>query len=384
MASSQTTDENSASTAAFELFPKLPPELRHQIWLDFLDDATPLIHTFTISYSRNGRSATTTPEGDPQDPQDPQDPWYRVRRYQPGDQVILKPVPRDWMDNRQLSPKSLPGLPSATLVQRIASAVCIESRRAVLAAYPNVLRFYLHSPLLPDSVSERSPVPAVEREGVSPPHPGFVLRFNASRDVIVFHAYVLNQVIAQRIAQLNKAPPDAFAGLRHVGINVAEGFSLRTYGFSLLPRLPRLCRCRCEGEECRDSCRKDLLTGFLSLFPNLETFYLADTPALRGYPRRMHDVRAGDNDATCRPGGTRNCPCPPERPGHVWPVMRHSSRCGWYLVYNERDGSCHFDPIAKIEELRQTWRQHFPYYKALDHVKIRFIRLWNSQRCPLC
>src|SRR3954447_8476199 len=56
-------------------------------------------------------------------------------------------------------------------------------------------------------------------------YPRYLLRFNSSKDIIVFHAEWEDQEAAVQIAELIGSLPEAFLSIRHVGL--AAG-SLRT------------------------------------------------------------------------------------------------------------------------------------------------------------
>lgn len=251
---------------------------------------------------------------------------------------------------------------------------CIQSRQVVLEMYPDTLTFRLfprHWGLMVDG-----PV----KDWDSPDGAGFpehVLRFNGAKDIFIFNANWEDQDSAIKIAKLRGCPPDDFLKIRHVGIAVDEIKSRHVPRQLGLPRYGTWqCRDRCATEECRDCCQKEPLPGFLSLFPLIEKFYIAGVPS-SGTHRLGDHLQAGKEPST-----DANCPCPIEGPRHSWPIIRSSDACGWFAIYDECF-ICPFPKFNRIEELRQRWRSHFPYYQALHHLEIRFIQLLRPQ-CNGC
>jgi hypothetical protein len=61
-------------------------------------------------------------------------------------------------------------------------------------------------------------------------------------------------------------------------------------------------------------------------------------------------------------------------------MIRSTDACGWFVIYDERS-PCPFPRIKRVENLRRLWRPHFPYYRALNHLEILFIQLWDSETC---
>jgi hypothetical protein len=210
--------------------------------------------------------------------------------------------------------------------------------------------------------------------------PEYILRYNSIKDIIIFHAAWEDQEAAIKIAEFMGGPPDDFLKIRHVGISVGA-FRIAHNG-ALRYGTPRY-DCRCMTEECQDYCKKEPLPGFLSLFPNLETFYIANVPN-----SSIHlpgdQIQAGKG-----PSKGANCPCRNNGPRHSWPMIKNQVTCGWFVIYNEGSG-CPFPKINKVEDIRRRWRPHFPYYRALNHLAIKFIQPWDpdlltaSPQCNRC
>jgi hypothetical protein len=210
--------------------------------------------------------------------------------------------------------------------------------------------------------------------------PEYVLRFNAAKDIIVFHADWTDQEAAVKIAKLKGSLPDDFLKIRHVGIAVDK---IRTRYRTAVPPKYGTYDCGCLTEECQDYCKKEPLPSFLSLFPLIEKFYIAGVPSSSTH-QPGDQIRAGKELS-----GDANCACPNEGERHSWSTIRSADACGCFAIYDERS-TCPFPKFDRIEELRQHWRPHFPYYRALDYLDIRFIQLWdpdtftNSPPCNSC
>jgi hypothetical protein len=216
--------------------------------------------------------------------------------------------------------------------------------------------------------------------------PESVLRFNGTKEIIVFHASWEDQEAAIKISKLRHSSPDDLLNIRRVGIAVS---SLRLqhqlqHDYGEWGRFRNARRhCQCETEECQDYCKDEPLPKFLSLFPSLETFYIAGVPE-PGLHEPEAQIQAGKDHPR-----DSNCPCPNDSQKHSWPIMRSPGVCGWFAIYDERS-DCPFPKFYRIEKIRRDWRPHFPYYRALDYLEIRFIQLWdpeslsNSRPCNGC
>ncbi|KAF4633977.1 hypothetical protein G7Y89_g4129 [Cudoniella acicularis] len=340
----------------FYPFPRLPSELRHQIWRHYLADATPQMYRFKLRCPDRALY----------------DPWGN--NLIPGDKIFLEP------------PGCFPGqegtdflqpLRVSTATRHIASVTCVESRQAVLELFPDTLRFRQ----LPFGwTGDEAPggIDSADAAGL----PEYVLRFNGVKDIIVFQVAWEDQQAAIGISKLKGSPPDEFLNIRHVGIGAGElqmGYDWieANYGTPLQD-------CRCETEECQDYCKKEPLPSFLALFPLLQTLCIAGVP--RGAIHRPGDTIQPQKGLSRK---INNCPCPENGPRHSWQMIKAWDACGWFAIYDERSG-CSFHKFGKIEEIRQRWRSHFPYYRALDHLEIKFIQLWDpdlsthSQPCSSC
>jgi hypothetical protein len=283
-----------------------------------------------------------------------------------GDQLFLQPINciSGLTENDFLQP-----LRNSISTRHIASATCVESRKVVVELFSDTLLFR-H---LPKSWGWDENLGPRFWHLLDPPNaasfPQYILRFNGAKDIIVLHADWVDQETAVKIASLRGSPPDDFLNIRHVGIAV-DKFTKRHCSYE--PHRYRTDRCTCMTEECQDDCKKEPLRAFLSLFPLLEKFYIAGVP--RSSTHQPSDqIRAGKD-----PSGGANCPCSNEEPRHSWPMIRSTDVCGWFAIYDERS-ACPFPKFDKVENLRRHWRPHFPYYRALDHLEIRFIQLWDQE-----
>jgi hypothetical protein len=175
--------------------------------------------------------------------------------------------------------------------------------------YPNTVRFR-HFPWGWMHMESRRNKP---RRTDTPDGAGFpesVPRFNGTKDIIVFFASWEDQEVAIKISNLRGSSPDDFLNICHVGIAVSSlGLQHRDHhaygewgGFRDARR-----HCQCETEECQDYCKDEPLPKFLSLFPSLETFYIAGVPEL-GVHEPEVQIQAGKD-----PPRDSNCLCPNDR-----------------------------------------------------------------------
>jgi hypothetical protein len=242
--------------------------------------------------------------------------------------------------------------------------------------YPDTLRFRQFS-----WGWMRDPPPDDSSDGEG--WPEYVLHLNYAKDIIIFHAFWADQGAAIKIAKFKGSPPADFFKIRHVGISLGSltvvYHSHHTYGQRGEFR-NHLGHCRCEAEECQDSCKEEPLPKFLSLSPSLEKFYIA------GALDRVYHPPKDKLQAANGPSGEANCPCPTSGPRHSWPMIKTWDACGWFVIYDERS-ACLFPKSDRIEKIRRERRPHFPYYRALDHLEIRFIQLWDPEtlsKSPQC
>jgi hypothetical protein len=328
--------------AIFQPFSRLPRELRRKIWSHYLEDSIPLMYNFTLRYPQRFRR------------------WNGKNSIRKGDKLFLQPtecikgpagarIRADFLNLRE-----------AMKTRHIASAICVESRQVVVELFPHTLKFRNLSmgwgkEMAHKGLGKLNGSPFLEH----------ILRFNGARDIIIFDVDWADQESAIKIAALGGSVHDSFLKMRHVGIaidklrNTTDGVLPFKYG-------TRACRTGCQTEECRDCCTKEPLPKFLGLFPLLETFYIAQVLS-------SSENQQGDQTRTSFPLVGATCPCPTSGLRHSWPVMRNSDTCGWSTIYDERSG-CLLPKLNRVEELRQHWRPHFPYYRALDHLEIRFIQ----------
>jgi hypothetical protein len=333
--------ESTHPHAIFHPFARLPLELRYKIWIHYLEDQTPLMYNFTLRYPQRINKRT----GD--------------NFVYAGDRLFLQP--RECTSGSNRTTQDFSQLRKATATRHIASAVCTEARQVVLELFPDKLRFRN----LPREWGW------IEMAHMGPgklngsPFLEYILRFNGARDIIIFDADWADQESAIKIAALGGSVHDSFLQMRHVGIAI-DKLRHTTDGMMPFKYGTRACRTGCRTEECRDCCAKEPLPKFLGLFPLLEKFYIAQVPS-------FSENQPGGQTQTSFTSMGATCPCPSSGPRHSWPVIRSSDTCGWFTIYDERS-ECLLPKLDRVEELRQHWRPHFPYYRALDHLKIRFIQ----------
>jgi hypothetical protein len=357
----------------FHPFSRLPPELRCKIWTLYLVDTAPQIYRFELHYDYRVL-------------------YGRSRRLRKGVQLFLQPCGcNPGCRDKEIffeQPRK-----ASTAARRIASATCVESRQVVLERYPDTLRFRQNlgwwlwrDPPSPDWNDEKG-------------MPEYVLHLNYAKDIIILHATWEDQEAAIKIANFKGSPPADFLKIRHLGISLGS-LTVVYYRQHRHGQRGEFKKhgghCRCETEECLDCCKEEPLPKFLSLFPSLSKFYIAGVPERLSHPPeklyiagvsdRVFDDKLQDGNG---PTGEANCPCPSSGPRHTWPMIKTWDACGWFVVYDER-AACPFPKSDRIEKIRRGWRPHFPYYRALDHLQIRFIQLWdpetlsNASQCSLC
>jgi hypothetical protein len=333
--------ESTHPHAIFHPFARLPPELRYKIWIHYLEDATPQMYMFTLRFPERTNMRTG-------------DNFVRA-----DDRLFLQPW--ECSSGPVGMEKDFLGLKNRMLSRHIASATCTESRQAFLELFPDTLKFR-HLPREWGWIEWAYTGPG---KLTGSPYPEHTLRFNGAKDIFIFHTDWVAQSSVVRLAALRGSPFQDFLNIRHVGIPI-DKFRKIDRSRPPLQYGTRACRTGCQTEVCQDYCQKEPLVDFLSLFPLLSNFYIADVPGSNIH--QPDEQRLAGKKPT---GGS--CPCPTSGLRHSWPVIRSSDTCGWFTIYDERSG-CLLPKLDRVEELRQHWRAHFPYYKALDHLEIRFIQ----------
>ncbi|KUJ23954.1 HET-domain-containing protein [Mollisia scopiformis] len=182
----------------FHPFARLPPELRHKIWLEYLTSsgAAPQIFRFKLRW--------------------PPRAAYRLKRtdLRAGDQIFLQPSPFGREPNQSLQALRLP-----IAARQIASATCMESRQAVIDLYPDTLKFrYLPVGWMSDNSMKGVYLGSPDGAGC----PEHILRFNGAKDIVILDAAWEDQEAAIEIAESRGSPPDEFLKMCHVGIRVND------------------------------------------------------------------------------------------------------------------------------------------------------------------
>ncbi|KAH8880485.1 hypothetical protein GQ53DRAFT_536695 [Thozetella sp. PMI_491] len=340
------------SNQNFHYFPLLPYELRAQIWRELLRDATPLVYKMMIQYNRRSLVRGSRLGL----------PIYHYNA-QPDDVVILDPGIEGRYDQDEAEPHRRQ-LAACTFASRAALATCSESRQLAVGLLPDSLPFRM----LPHCWTEEGDWLDEPADGSGCPE--YVLRFNGARDIVLFHADWEDQEAVVKISEL-RGPPIPFTRMQHIGLTVRSlerGHADRDNYWDLCYGV-NPAECMCSTPACSDACRLEPLPRFLACFPSLKTFYLArvSSDTVDAGDQSMYDWTR-EEDATCH--------CEPEprsgEPKHKWPIIRVSDIDRWCVAWDERT-DC-FPIHYLVEEIRQGWRSHFPYYKALDHLDIKFLR----------
>lgn len=355
MANTASQVTNSDLDPVFHPFLKLPYELRAKIWMDHLKEATPLVYRLKIQYSLRSRVRSDVIYG--------HNIYHNIHHYiaKPKDTVILKPIAFDGYGKEQL-----PNLIRSTSASRTALATCTESRQIALKILPDSLPFRK----LPRFWTQFDDTKDDPADGTA--YPEYILRFNGAKDIIIFHASWENQEAVVEISKFQGYPPEGFSRMQHIGLTVGaldEGHSLHSV-MSTAYGVHRA-ECQCSTVDCHDVCRLEPLPHFLACFPLLKTFYIAQVSDFGSDHDRKNRKGAYLEDAGCR------CETEEGRVGgsaekHIWSTIRSSDIDRWCVAWDERTGCFRTNYIVKA--IRQYWRPNFPYYKALEHLDIKFLR----------
>ncbi|KAH8673442.1 hypothetical protein BX600DRAFT_433071 [Xylariales sp. PMI_506] len=343
----------SSSNAGFHHFPQLPPELRRAIWMEFLAGIVPRTYRFVPCYPL--RFLPSSERSDCHRPP------------QSGDPIVL--VPCAFAKHRPELVRRHPRLKDAfnslqpfidsTMLARAAGATCSESRSLMLELLPDALAFrdLRHNGLL-----EKDKEAVIDLASI----PEYVLRFNGARDIFILRADWSDQRNLVALSELNGTTPAAFAAMQHAGLtsgSISRQTVLVSSPWTALPS-----ECRCLSDECADFCRLDSLPRFLeTFFPNLRAFYIARLTK-EDYWDNPKDDADPPADAVCR--------CDEGHP--TWPTILSGDTDDESVIYNER-ARCSFFPLRRVEQTRRWYRSYFPYYKALSHLDIKFIRRMEKE-----
>ncbi|KIN03391.1 hypothetical protein OIDMADRAFT_143054 [Oidiodendron maius Zn] len=328
MANTASQVTNSDLDPVFYPFLELPYELRAKIWMEHLKEATPLLYRFEIQYSLRSRVRSDIIYD------------HNIYHYvaKPKDTVILKPIAFDGYDEEQL-----PNLIRSTLSSRTALATCTESRQIALKILPDSLPFR-KLPRLWTLFDDTKDDPA---DGTA--YPEYILRFNGAKDIIIFHASWENQEAVVEISKFQGYSPDGFSRMQHIGLTVGaldEGHGYHSAVISTAYGV-NPAECRCSTVDCHDV--SDL--GSDHDRKNRKGAYLEDA----GCRCETEEGRVG--------GSAKK---------HIWSTIRSSDIDRWCVAWDERTGCFRTNYIVKA--IRENWRPNFPYYKALEHLDIKFLR----------
>ncbi|KAH8647815.1 hypothetical protein BX600DRAFT_530781 [Xylariales sp. PMI_506] len=373
---------------SFHLYRHLPTELRREIWMHYLAEVTPMMYRFFPQYpARSSAIIQDHHHDDGRRPLQSEDTQV-LRQQQPvADAIALLPFAR--RARGMMRSERLRSLAESTAPVRIATATCVEARQFAHELLPDTLVFSC-PPEDGTGGPRRLSAGAHDSPGTAGSCPLYSLRFNGRQDIVVLQASWEEQCELADLAKSaagdsspsrNAVMPQSFARMRNVGITIGSldrANNIRR-GFRADPR-----ECRCDTDDCSDSCRLESLPRFLAgCFPAVEAFFLAGIPGrvgslLGGYYDHQHQ-RAKKEDI--RLGSRNPCPCSTCRElagaKRVWPAIKLADTGDEYVIYDER-AKCAFPAFHVVEAIRQSWRPQFPYYKVLDHLDIRFIRQSES------
>jgi hypothetical protein len=346
----------------FHGFSLLPYELRARIWTEHLENATPLVYRFKIRYNLRSRVKSG---------------WiYDCDLYhynaQPDDVVILEPGGSEIPFLRITASEHRRTLASSTLASRTTLATCSESRQLATRLLPDSLPFRILPPRWTDEMENQESLP----DGTG--YPEYVLRFNGARDIIIFHANWEDQEAVINISKLG-GPPASFSQMQHIGLTIGSfdyghGDTCNIFGPSYGISRDE---CRCLTDDCTDACQLEPLPRFLACFPSLQSFYIArisNDGADYGDVSESVWTRLADASCHCEPRSESS------EPKHVWPTIKSADIDRLCVVWDERTGC--FPTHYLIDVIRQGWRSHFPYYQALEHLNIRFLRRLDPEVEP--
>lgn len=343
------SDEDQKDT--FYPYTRLPFELRLKIWAHYLEDESHQIYRFSLRYLlRSGTRPAI------------------LRSVESSDRVYLQPVKDSEDDDLDGVACYLEPLWQSTLLRRIASRTCVEARHVVLESFPDTLEFRVLPRQWGDIRGSWSRLP-LSVTG----YPARTLRFNGTKDIMIFNASFDDQAFVAEIARKSNIPVEGFQNIRNMGLAVG---SLREWSPTefMASRETGKWQCEigtsCTGTSCHKCNEQDYTRQFLSLFPSLDTFYLAGLPASSNHPLtdKRKDLKALKYTI---------CPCS-DTSKHTWPTIRSSHDCGWFMIYDERS-DCPFPKFGGLERLREVWRPDFPY-QAANGIEVRFIQPWPRYR----
>ncbi|KAK6850040.1 hypothetical protein PG990_001035 [Apiospora arundinis] len=387
--------DSSPQLDEFHYYSRLPAELRRAIWLHFLEEErrTPRVYILHFRYPKRNLVATTESARRPPRPEDLHD-HYQTK---PGDRIIIQPfLWRQDLETGQLAADLSP-LQAATAAWRAAAATCADSREVVLDVLPDVLPFQT----LPYRWALRElPEDRADASDFS----SYDLRFNGSKDVMMFHARWTDLEAIVRIAKMQGSGGPShpcFATIRHLGLStqgLLQGFASSAGEFE---RCYRNRECACDnGVLCPpdDACQFEPLPAFLSLFPQLRTLYLADAQPMAITPEKLKRAMMrlqGEHgvDEASRPLAKGKVFVTGWRGANgvddAKPVFRTVDFLRESVVaYAEDNESC-VQPSSmssqdpKVHEIRREWRRVFPYYKSLQHLDIRFMAELKQEAQPV-
>ena len=221
----------------FHLFGRLPPELRHLIWIEFLAEQLG---------GRMYRLTLTPPTNE-----------HNGMRY-----LLNLPPPitaEDQLFNGTPFALNNPTKPSRTL-----SAVCREARQIVCGFLPDTLEFGYN-------YEDLSGTPKSHYRNNIPCHARAVLRYNATSDIIYFEEDIVG-VDHLLEGSKNRGNGGAIRGLKHLGIcsdalAAEDLFTEHNY-----------CPAGCEGLERIACSQHDKFPQFLRLFPDVSHIYIVEKP----------------------------------------------------------------------------------------------------------
>jgi hypothetical protein len=386
----------------FGLFSNLPLELREQIWSEVLGAALPRIFRFSFRYPKRASWSHGSIVADID--------------ARPGDQYFLQPHCTLLSSTLDECYERLQTLKHGTVQQRVLSRTCADARAVVTARFPYMVRWRLMTQYWMEFAGDSRSVEAAFVNVYDDPGfagcpgsadaaacPEHTLRFGPS-DIFVFDAFphMMESVLA-----VNKLPTEIplraeLSQIRHVGIydNCLGISKIHSTGVYEGPASWRPYGCACDTLACEDHCQREMLPAFLAMFPRLEAYYIV---ALRTPAYQRFDFPQLKASMTNWPARSVVCPCvePRRQKGlellaagrspeaierkmpqeHWWPTALPTDFPGVCVIFDETEFCWLYRAATELMALRTSRGTCYPQFRALDHLKMHFVRMNDWRKC---
>ncbi|KAH3911326.1 hypothetical protein HBH56_133400 [Parastagonospora nodorum] len=308
-----------AFAQAFHPFPRLPYELRRQIWVESLSHQVPRVYALDLDITLTDQNNDTD------------------MPMRPTNVKFAPAIPLDDSDE-------LRNLIDATHTSRKIGSTCREARDATAYVLPDMFEMNAN----PKPFQGNSQRPHIST--------GY-FRFNAKRDIIgVLHSSIERLDYIRTWAKRGNVLPNSHL-IRHVALDIDFTEDTRISGVWT--------KCGCGRPDCV-VCSRDPLLDFTRLFPRLESFHLMQ------YSTSF--VAESVAWPTVDVAPVRECDCynSGQCIKHDWPLFRGMADDSWFISYTE-DGGCMYPILPRLAHDRPQ-ECRWPYYDALGDLDMRILR----------